>query len=76
MVGTFRQSALVSVLAASVAAATAGDWQAYGLLIPRLEERVSPATGERTNWRLLGIAPAGSQRYLLLVEESHTQVSP
>lgn len=76
MAGTFRQSALVLVLAASAAAGRAGDWRAYGLVVPQLEQRVSPATGERTDWRLLGIAPAGSQRYLLLVEERHTQVSP
>lgn len=67
---------LVLLLAASATAGTAGEWQAYGLLVPQLNERVSPATGDRRDWRFLGIAPAGSQRYVLLVQEMRTQLSP
>lgn len=76
MGGSFRQSVLVLLLAASATVAAAGDWQAYGLLVPQWKERVSPATGERTEWRLLGLAPAGSNRYLVLVDEMRMQLDP
>ncbi|MFN3412434.1 MAG: hypothetical protein ACK42L_00030 [Thermoanaerobaculum sp.] len=66
---------LVLLLTASATAGKADGWDSYGLFLPELKEHVSPATGERREWKILSVAPAGTRRYLLLLESSRMRLS-
>lgn len=67
---------LVACVMLATAAAGAAEWRAHGLVQLQFDERVSPATGERREKKVLGIAPVSEKRYLLLMESTRMTISP
>ncbi len=76
MDASVHKGILALLLAASATAGDQGNWEAFEVFVPDLKERVSPVTGERWEWKILSLAPAGSHRYLLLLQPTRMQVSP